>query len=404
MANQQTDILIVGGGLIGATLMLALNGLGYRVLLVESKDPDEQVYPNFDARSLALSQASRRILKMLGVWDKLNDQVTPIDMIHVSQQFHFGMARLQADPGNALGYVIEMQYLRRALYDTLAKDQIIAPATLTGLDPEQHLATVQTNSGELTIEAKLIIAADGADSAVRQMCQLTAKTKYYHQHALVANVGLVKPHQSKAFERFTDEGPLALLPMNNQRMSMVWAMSPKRADQLSHLDDSLFLTELQKAFGYRLGRFTKIGKRFIYPLKQVLMAQQVKWPVVFIGNAAHTLHPVAGQGFNLGLRDVATLAECIAKEGLTESMLDHYAQLRQDDQHLITRFTDGLVHLFASKLPGIGFARNMGLIAMDNSSFFKNLLAHYAQGFGGSISDLVSELALDKGRSNESIL
>ena len=157
------------------------------------------------------------------------------------------------------------------------------------------------------------------------------------------------------------------------------------------------MKELQNEFGYRLGRFSKAGKRFTYPLKQVLMPRPIKWPIVFIGNAAHTLHPVAGQGFNLGLRDVATLAQCIAKEGLKPSMLDSYIHLRQHDQYMITQLTDGLISLFTSRIPGMSLVRSIGLVALDNSALLKNTLARYTQGFGGVIPDLVCEIALDNG-------
>lgn len=399
MADKQVDILIIGGGLTGATLMLALQGLGLRIALVEAKSFSDKVNPDFDARSIALSPASKRILTMLGVWELLEDYVTAIETIHVSDQHCFGMSRLRGDSKNPLGYTVEMQHINQALNDLLNQDELLIPATLHSLDLENQLAVVNTKSGKLSISAQLIVAADGSDSTVRQLCHLPSQTKHYHQHAIVANIGLDKPHQYRAFERFTANGPLALLPMQDKRMSLVWAMSPQKVEQLMAYSEKEFLQELQSAFGYRLGRFIKIGKRFSYPLKQVLMPQQIKWPVVFVGNAAHTLHPVAGQGFNLGLRDVATLAQCIAKQGLNVEMLTHYLHLRHHDQQVITRFTDGLIQLFTSKLPGVGLARNIGLIALDNIPALKSLLARYARGFGGFIPDLVCEIALDAGVS-----
>ncbi|KTD52968.1 2-octaprenyl-6-methoxyphenyl hydroxylase [Legionella quateirensis] len=396
MADKQTDILIVGGGLTGATLMLALRGLGYSTLLVESKPFSDKVNPDFDARSIALSPASKRILNMLGVWDILKEYATPITMIHVSDQYRFGVSRLQGEEHNPLGYVVEIQYINLALHQLLAKNQILAPATVHALDLANKTATVLTQSGEISIEAKLIVAADGADSIIRKLCTLTVQSKSYEQNAIVANIGLIKPHNFKAYERFTAHGPLALLPMQTNKMSLVWAMAPEKAKEFMELSDGSFIKELQQAFGYRLGRFVQVGKRFTYPLKQVLMPEQTKWPVVFVGNAAHTLHPVAGQGFNLGIRDVATLAQCIAKHGLNSDMLDEYLQLRHHDQQVITRCTDGLIQLFTSRLPGVGLARNIGLIALDNIPVLKNILARYARGFGGVIPDLVCEIALSE--------
>ncbi|WP_454781595.1 2-octaprenyl-6-methoxyphenyl hydroxylase [Legionella sp. WA2022007384] len=396
MINKEIDILVIGGGLTGATLMLALQGLGHSTLLVEAKPFSDKVNPDFDARSLALSPASRRILTMLGVWDLLKDHATAIDSIHVSDQNHFGISRLQGESDAPLGYVAEMQHINQALHQLLPHNQIIAPASLKSLDYEQNTATILTDSGEMNVTARLIVAADGAQSLARRFCSLPAKTKLYGQHGIVTNVGLLKPHNHRAYERFTIHGPLALLPMQENRMSLVWAVPPKEAERLLSLSEAAFLGELQQAFGYRLGRFAKVGKRFSYPLQQVLMPIQTKWPVVFVGNAAHTLHPVAGQGFNLGLRDVATLAQCIAEQGLNAEMLQHYVQLRSHDQKAITRLTDGLIHVFTSRLPGFGVARGLGLLAFDNIPVLKSLLARYARGFGGVVPDLVCEIALAK--------
>lgn len=396
MINKQVDILIVGGGLIGATLMLALQGLGFSTLLVEAQPFSDKVNPDFDARSLALSPASQRILAMLGVWEFLKEHASVIDMIHVSDQHRFGTSRLRGELNNPLGYVLEMQYINQALHQLLDKDQLLAPATLQSLDSDKQSARIATQEGEVHVVAQLIVAADGAQSAVRHFCALASTIKNYDQQAIVANIGLHKPHGQCAYERFTVNGPLALLPMQKNRMSLVWAMPPREAEQLMGLQDDDFLLRLQQVFGYRLGRFVRVGKRFSYPLQQVLMPEQIKWPLVFVGNAAHTLHPVAGQGFNLGLRDVATLAQCIAKQGLNAEMLHQYAQLRSLDQKVISRFTDALIYVFTSCLPGMGLARDMGLIALDNIPPLKKLLARYAQGFGGVTPDLVCEIGLIK--------
>lgn len=394
MINKEIDILIVGGGLTGATLMLALRGLGFSTLLVDVHPFADKVKPDFDARSLALSPASQRILNMLGVWEHLQAHATPIEFIHVSEQNHFGVSRLQGEAGAPLGYVVEMQYINRALQQLLDPQHILAPATVCAVDPATQAVTVTTETGEVQISARLIVAADGANSAIRRFCALSAQTKMYVQQAIVANIGLKKPHEGRAYERFTAHGPLALLPMQENRMSLVWAVPPNEAEQLMTLSDADFLGNLQQAFGYRLGRFNKVGKRTSFPLQQVLMPQQAKGQIVFVGNAAHTLHPVAGQGFNLGLRDVATLAQCIAKHGLNGDMLENYVRLRAHDQKMIMRLTDGLISVFTSRVPGLGLARGLGLVALDNIPALKNLLARYARGFGGVIPDLVCEIAL----------
>lgn len=394
MVDRDIDILIVGGGLTGAALMMALADTGFSTLLVETKPFSESVHTNFDARSLALSPASVRILHMLNVWPLLSTFATAIETIHVSEQYRFGNVRLQGDKQNPLGYVVEMQHISRALHQLLDQQQILAPAQLTAINASNGTATMTCSIGNLTVRARLIVAADGADSSVRTLCALEAKIKDYAQHAIVANIGLARAHQQCAYERFTSAGPLALLPLTEQRASLVWAMQPLDAERLMAMSEVDFLNELQRAFGYRLGRFSRAGERMIYPLKQVLMSKQVVGKVVFVGNAAHTLHPVAGQGFNLGLRDVAMLAQCIVHEGLTPEMLNHYQQSRRHDQAAITDFTNGLVELFTSHIPGVGLARTLGLMAVDNIPFLKNLLARYARGYAGVIPDLVCGIAL----------
>lgn len=394
MAKRQVDILIIGGGLTGATLMLALANKGYSTLLVEAKPLSDRIDPNFDARTLALSPASVKILQMIHVWPLLEDYATAIKTIHVSEQTRFGSTWMHANEKNCLGYVVEMQYINRALYQLLASHQIIAPATLTALDCNQGVATVSSTNGESTLNARLIVAADGTDSFVRQLCQLPAKNKDYGQHAIVANIGLARPHHNHAYERFTASGPLALLPMTDARASLVWALTPPDAERLVACEEKKFLQALQLAFGYRLGRFVRVGKRVVYPLKQVVMPQQVAGRVVFVGNAAHALHPVAGQGFNLGLRDISTLAQCIAEQGLDADMLQTYQQARRHDQTAIIHLTDSLVNLFSCNLPGLGIARGMALSALDNCSLLKNLLARYARGFAGVAPDLVCGIPL----------
>lgn len=394
MIKKEIDILIIGGGLTGATLMLALQNLGFSTLLVEAQSFKDKLEPDFDARSLALSPASQRILNMLGVWEYLQSHATPIKTIHISDQHHFGTSRLQGTEHDPLGYVVEMQYINQALHQLLDLNQVLAPATISAVDVDRQTAVIQTELGEIEVAAQLIVAADGAHSQVRRFCNVPSQTKLYAQHAIVANIGLAKAHDGRAYERFTSDGPLALLPMQKQRMSLVWAMPPGTAAQMMSLTDADFLKQLQQIFGYRLGRFIKVGTRSFFPLQQVLMPKQVKGAVVFVGNAAHTLHPVAGQGFNLGLRDVATLAQCITQYGLNQTMLAHYTQLRAHDQKMITRFTDGLIGIFTSRLPGLGLARGLSLMAFDNLPVLKNILARYAQGFGGVAPDLVCEIAL----------
>lgn len=400
MAEQHVDILIIGGGLTGATLMLALADLGYNVLLVEALPYSHRIQSDFDARSLALAPASIRILEMLKLMPLLADDATPIKTIHISERHCFGSARLHGERGDPLGCVVEMQHIHRALHQVLDQQQIMAPAAITALDYTKGQATICHADGEITVMARLIVAADGANSSVRRLCGLSTTVKAYDKQALVANIGLARAHQYQAYERFTASGPQALLPMKGLRASLVWSLSPLAAEELMQRSDKDFLTALQDSFGYRMGRFVKVGQRSIYPLRQVIMPQQVLGPVVFVGNAAHTLHPVAGQGFNLGLRDIAILAQCIAQKGLSADMLQTYLQARRYDQAAIIQFTDGLIKLFMSRLPGLSIARGAGLVALDNIAPLKNLLARYARGFAGVIPDLVCGIPLQQESSS----
>lgn len=391
------DILIVGGGLIGATMLQALSPLGLSCLLVEAKPFSSKINADFDARSLALAPASVNILKMTHLWSLLEAHVTPIDRIHISLQGAFGRARLFGEAHHPLGFVVEMQYIYRALEQRLDKQDLLAPAELLTLDSATGRAVIQDTSGERVVEARLIVAADGADSRLRHLCGLKASIREYEHQALIANIGLARPHRGKAFERFTSAGPLALLPLTDNRASLVWATLPSEGARLVSTPESYFLNSLQKAFGYRLGRFVKVGRRMLYPLRQIIMPQQVKDRVIFVGNAAHTLHPVAGQGFNLGLRDVATLAECIAKQGLGPEMLNSYQAARVYDQKAITLFTNSLIDFSTVQLPGSSLLRGAGLIAFDNLSVAKGLVARYARGFAGTPPDLACQIPLEVG-------
>ncbi len=393
---EDVDVLIVGGGLIGMALMHALSPLNLRARLVETRAATHSQPSILETRSIALSPASIRILKQLNVWCTLEKIAAPIDTVHISEQGRFGQACFNADSQfEPLGAVVEMHLLDNALREHLSHEDCMVPAKVVALDVRAGLATIQTEATTKHIRASWVVAADGADSAMRQLCGIEANYKQYSEHALAANVALSRPHHQVAYERFTPDGPLALLPLRDKHMALVWTRKPAEAEALKRMEESAFLNVLQQAFGYRAGRFTKVGPRMIYPLKQVTMQEKVYESVVFVGNASQTLHPVAGQGFNLGLRDVAMLAQCAAKYGLSQQTLANYQSLRRADQRTITTATDGLVSLFKSNLPGIGLARRMGLLMLDNNVFLKNMILWHAKGFGGVIPDLVCGISLD---------
>lgn len=397
MADQDVDILIIGGGLTGSSLMLALKDTGYRALLVESQPFSSQQQAHFDARSFALSPSTVRILQMLNLWALLAPHACPIHSIHVSERSAFGSARLKNEACLPLGYVVEMQHMNHALHQHLDLNDVIAPAKLVAFDQANGIATLTQGQGVITVKAKLIVAADGADSSVRQFCGVEAKKKDYGQQAIVANIGLSRSHQGIAYERFTSSGPLALLPMNHNRASLVWALPIDEANTVLAMNDRLFLSTLQRTFGYRLGRLTQVGRRQSFPLQQVITSKNRELPnVVFIGNAAHTLHPVGGQGLNLGLRDVAMLAQCIVQKGFNQTMLMAYHQERSRDQKNIIQLTDGLIQLFGSQLPGMAFARRTGIVVLDQIAIFKRILIRYTSGFSGITPDLVCNIPLHK--------
>jgi 2-octaprenyl-6-methoxyphenol hydroxylase len=393
--HDEVEVLIIGGGLIGMALMLALKPLGYRVRMVEARARSEENPGMLDTRSIALSPASIRILEQLHVWNDLKNRTAFINMIHVSEQGRFGQARLnRTSDDEPLGAVAEMHVLDAALFAHLKPEDVFVPARLIALDAATGVATLETSAGEKKLQARWVIAADGANSSVRKLCKANAEHKTYPEHAVAANIKLSRPHGHVAYERFTSNGPLALLPLPGPYMALVWTRSPEEAARLKALDDADFLHALQRAFGYRLGRFTAVGKRMAYPLRQVMMHRQVHDRVVFLGNAAHTLHPVAGQGFNLGLRDVAMLAQCAAEHGLSVKALTRYQIARASDQETMMTSTDALVSLFKNPLPGVGLARRLGLVALDNSNILKNMLLRHAKGFGGVVPDLVCGIPL----------
>lgn len=400
--NNDVDILIVGGGLTGALLHIALAKSQLRCLLIDSKsindaEKSKSEYQNFDARSIALASASIRILKTLGVWHHLEKNAAAIEQIHVSQKGKFGNTLITSQenrPHGKLGFVIEMHILQNAIGKLLNQETTFSNTVLKNYDPNTNLATIIKDSQTHIIKTKLIVAADGTNSSLREFCNLKCKIKNFQELALVANIGLARPHANIAYERFTNHGPIAILPMTNQRGALVWSLPHYEAIKMCAVPESDFLATLQKTFGYRLGKFIKVGKRATFPLTQSIMPITHANSIVFIGNAAHTLHPVAGQGFNLGLRDVAALAECILKYGLEQDMLKKYQLMRNHDQKCIKIFTENLITIFKSKLPGISNLRSLGLLALDNSNLGKNLLERYARGFAGTSPDLVCGISL----------
>ncbi|MCK4586609.1 MAG: 2-octaprenyl-6-methoxyphenyl hydroxylase, partial [Gammaproteobacteria bacterium] len=359
--NTDYDLIIIGGGMVGASLACALASQSLRVAIVEAVPYQADNQPSYDDRAIALSFGSRRIFDGLGLWPEITQHTTAINRIHVSDQGRFGFARLDNKQENvdALGYVITARDLGGALVqqlDQLKNLTLISPAKLTDLKlDDDHATAIIDNDGKTeTLTASLIVAADGGNSAVRQILDIHTTDHDYKQTAIVANITPEFPHQHVAYERFTQHGPLALLPMEDNRCALVWTHDPQESKRILELNDEKFLDELQTCFGQRLGRFLKTGKRSAYPLKLVKAQEQVRNRLALIGNAAHTLHPIAGQGFNLGLRDVATLAQIItdaSQQNLDIGALDvleQYAQWRTRDHRQVIGFTNTLVSTFSN--------------------------------------------------------
>ncbi len=384
------DVVIAGGGMVGASLALALSRYSegrLSVLLVESfpfpKAGSGPVYrPSFDARSTALSYGSRQILESIGVWGSLSEHLTTIEKIHVSDRGHIGSTLMDAHEQGwpALGYVVENAWLGSVLLDALHSAEGV-----TCLSPASVAAVVQNGDfAQLTLQAcdgdtrgarcRLLAVADGAQSGLRDALGIASHTNDYGQSAVIANVTFEKPHDGIAYERFTDAGPLALLPLSDSeerqpRAALVWTLSPAEAESLMAADEAVFLRTLQERFGYRQGRLLRCGERASFPLQLVEAEEQVRPNVVVVGNAAHALHPVAGQGFNLALRDLVRLAQQVAAADVQRigelPFLRDYLHQQDNDQRATIEFSHQLPNLFAQSNPVFSLGRNLGLLALD---------------------------------------
>lgn len=410
------DVAIVGGGMVGASLALALSQTLLSVALIEGVDPAaSSAQPSFDDRTTALGNGSRRIFEALGVWPQMAPDAAPIRSIHISDAGRYGFARLvAAEEGvDAFGYVIVNRVIGRSLWSALGgATQLhrLMPARATGLEvsPEAVQLSIESDDAALprSVSARLLVAADGAGSALRGALGLGAHTEDYGQVALIANVSTDRPHDGVAYERFTPTGPLALLPLADGAWGLVWTLEPARAADVLQFSDERFLHELQQCFGWRAGRFTRVGRRASYPLQLNRAEGTVASRAVLIGNAAQALHPVAGQGFNLGLRDAATLAELLADaraetpghsfDAGHADLLTAFAARRSADRGGVVRFTDGLVKMFGSRMPGVGAARDLGLLLFDLSPTAKSAMSRVSWGFAGETPRLARGLALGR--------
>ena len=388
------SIIIVGGGMVGATLALAVSALsGGRlpVDLIEAMRPEDRRHPGFDSRALALAQGTCQQLARIGIWPALRDLATPITHVHVSDRGHAGFVNLHARDFNVteLGNVLELHDAGRRLFDLLRKApgvRLHCPAKVVEVTRSADHASVTLESGE-TLTASLLVAADGSHSALAKACGVEWQVSDYPQVAAIANVTTALPHQGRAFERFTEHGPLALLPMSQGRSSLVWCHPRDQQAAVRGWDDAEFSARLQQAFGWRLGKILQVGKRDCYPLQLRAAHSHISHRLALAGNAAQTLHPIAGQGFNLGLRDVMTLAETLTDAAArgqdpgSWAVLSAYQARRQPDQQATVGVTDGLIHLFANRYAPLAVGRNLGLMAMEQTPLLRDAFARRTLGW-----------------------
>ena len=402
------DVVIVGGGLVGASLAVALAPAGLSLAVVEETAVDSQAQPSFDERTVALTYNARQIYTGMGVWDEIAaQQAQPIREIHISERGRFGMTHLHHDDigTEALGYVVPSRVIGEVLHQRITQSDAVSlfcPATVVELQPHDddgddddddapRILTLSQHKKNRKIGAKLVVIADGGRSQLAAQVGVKTHRRDYPQSAIISLVQTDRAHHGRAFERFTAEGPLALLPHSEQRYALVWTTESKQvATRMAYSDDE-FIHALQRTFGDRAGTFARPTPRKCYPLQRSWTERPIAARTVVIGNAAHTVHPVAGQGFNLGLRDVAVLAELIQRAQQADlgsaALLEQYAALRRREAWMVGRFTDGLIRLFGGNASlrtptrfAMGLARSVALAGVELLPPVKRILLRRTMG------------------------
>lgn len=408
MSEARHDVVIVGGGLIGAGLACALAPTDLDVALVEAVQFQSDAQPSYDEKMLSLAPASQRILDAIGVWRAIESHgVTPIEQIHISDRGHWGKTRLSAAGLGvpALGYVTPARAIGLSLVQRLEDTNaasLYCPATVTDIETDSDGVTVSVEREGVvsTIRAGLAVLADGGVSRSREMLGIEARSRDYGQSAILCTVTPQSPRPGTAFERFTDSGPLAVLPTTGRRCAVVWTAASEEVDGILGWSDEVFLERLQERFGDWLGTLGAPSRRRAYPLRLVEVPDPVHQRALVIGNAAHTIHPVAGQGFNLGLRDAAVLAEVLHTQAEQGHDIGHaralrmYRDWRRRDVRNTTRFTDGLIRVFTSELLPLAAGRNIGLTVLNMCPPAKRFLVKRTMGLNGRLPRLARGVPL----------
>jgi 2-octaprenyl-6-methoxyphenol hydroxylase len=407
MSEPTYDVLIAGGGLVGASLAAALAPLPLKIAVVEAVPFGTRGQPSYDDRVTAVSFGSRRIFESIGLWAAIAPEATAIHHIHVSERGRLGATRFHAREAgvDALGYVVPNRVIGQALSAFLPAQSnisLIAPAKLIEFNEYSGGLRAQLEAGDQQreIDARLLVAADGANSRIRERLGIAGHNWDYGQSAIICNVSVERPQDGVAYERFTDAGPLALLPMGDDRYALIWTVEQARLEATLALDDAAFLSAAARPFNGRFGRFVKAGKRQAYPLSMVRAASQLQGRCVIAGNAAHSLHPIAGQGFNLSLRDVALLAETlsdIARSGGdvgNDPRLEAYVTARRRDQVGTALFTDFLTRIFTNPLLPVRMFRNAGLLGLELVPPLRHALMQHNMGLAGRLSRLARGVPL----------
>ena len=402
---KKFDVVIAGGGMIGIAMALSLSSLDLKIAVVERIKRTSKEQPSFDDRSTALSRSSQNMFEAMGIWEKIKKASTPINKIHVSEKGQFGFSHICSEEQQveALGYVIINRVLGGVMNSELENKEnikIFCPYEVESFSEGKTECNVSLKSNDkkknkIEITSQLLIAASGANSGLHQLLGINSNVINYQQDAIIGNVMTDIPIENRAFERFYSEGSIAFLPLANNRSAFIWVLPNKNSEQMMITSDDDFLGLLQKEFGLRLGKFSDLGNRVKYSLKLTKALRLHSKRAVLVGNAANSLHPIAAQGFNLGLRDVATLSDCIYEGIINEEfetnigkLLNKYSAWRKPDHEKLTYFTDGLVRLFDSKSHSMSILRRAGMVGFDIIPGFRRLFVRHTMGLAGKLPRL----------------